>query len=161
MGEGSLSERLLLEVLKLDPSYAGANNDLGYTWAEQGKNLTQAEMLVRKALQAEPENLSFLDTMGWVLYKRGRFDEAMQSLVRAALLADPVVLDHLGDSLYRLGDRARAALQWRQATQRIAELHEEDRDDRKQLRQQLLLKQKQADAGQPVEVAPVAEAEKK
>ena len=30
-------------MLKLDPSFAGANNDLGYTWAEQGRNLRQAE----------------------------------------------------------------------------------------------------------------------
>jgi tetratricopeptide (TPR) repeat protein len=159
LGQKDQSEQVLAHVLKLDPSYAGASNDLGYTWAEQGKNLGEAETLVRKALQLEPDNLSFLDSMGWVLYKRGKYPEALQKLTRAALLADPVVLDHLGDTLYRLGERAKAAVQWQQATQKIADLHEDDRDDLKQLREQLLRKQQQLDTGQPVGVAPVAEGE--
>ena len=45
------SEQTLDQVLKIDPSFAGANNDLGYTWAEQGKNLPQAEAMVAKALR--------------------------------------------------------------------------------------------------------------
>jgi tetratricopeptide (TPR) repeat protein len=157
MGESSLSEKVLQDVLKLDPAYPGANNDLGYVWAEQGKNLPGAESLARKALQAEPDNPSFLDTMGWVLYKRGKFQEALQNLTRAALPANPVVLDHLGDTLYRLGDSAKAAVQWRQASLRLSESHEDDGDDLKQLRVQLLKKQQQVDAGQPVGVAPVLE----
>ncbi|HSU69000.1 MAG TPA: tetratricopeptide repeat protein, partial [Tepidisphaeraceae bacterium] len=157
LGEKQRSEAALADVLKADPSFAGANNDLGYTWAEQGRNLGEAESLVRKALQVEPDNLSFLDSMGWVLYKRGKFDEALQKLTRAALLADPVVLDHLGDTLYRLGQRARAADQWHQAVQRITDLHQDDRDSLKQLHEQLLKKQQELDAGQPVGVAPVSE----
>jgi tetratricopeptide (TPR) repeat protein len=157
LGENSQSEQLLQEVLNLDPTSPGANNDLGYVWAEQGKNLPGAETLARKALQADPDNPSFLDTMGWVLYKRGKFNEALQSLARAALPANPVVLDHLGDTFYRMGDRAEAARQWRHASQRLGELHEEDRDELKQLGVQLLKKQQQVDTGQPVGIAPVLE----
>ena len=157
LSEKGRSEQALTDVLGLDPSCAGASNDLGYAWADEGKNLGQAETLVRKAVQQEPDNLSFLDSMGWVLYKRGKYEEALRELTRAALLADPVVLDHLGDTLYRLGDRARAVVQWRQAAQRIADLHEEDRDDLKRLGEQLLRKQREFDAGEPVGVAPVAD----
>jgi len=156
-GQNQSSEQALLDVLKLDPSYPGANNDLGFEWADRGKNLGQAEVLVRKALAAEPDNPAFLDSMGWVLYKRGKFVEATRNLTRAALMADPVVLDHLGDSLYRMGDRTHAAQNWRLAVQKITDLHPEDRDDLKQLQHQLLGKQQQLDAGQPVEVAPLGE----
>jgi len=160
IGRQRESDQVLDQIVKLDPSYAGASNDLGYSWAEQGKNLTRAEELVRVALRAEPDNPSFLDSVGWVLYKRGKFDEAVQALSRAAhpaTQADPVVLDHLGDTLYRLGNQQKAAEQWRQAAQRLNELPADDTDERRQLRLQLLEKQRQLDAGQPVRVAPVVE----
>lgn len=151
------SEQTLAEVLKLDPSFAGANNDLGYTWAEQGRNLPQAQVLVAKALRAEPDNPSFLDSMGWVLYKLGKFDEAVKNLQRAAIDSEPVVLDHLGDALYRLGDHAKAAAQWRQAATAIGEPREEETNDIKELRRKLQEKQQQMVAGQTVSVAPVVE----
>ena len=60
----------------MDPRHAAASNDLGYTWADEGKNLDGAERLVRVAVDAEPDNQSFLDSLGWVLYKRSKFSEA-------------------------------------------------------------------------------------
>ncbi len=39
------------------PDDPGPNNDLGYLYAEQGKNLEKAESMIRKALQEEPESL--------------------------------------------------------------------------------------------------------
>jgi tetratricopeptide (TPR) repeat protein len=155
MKQNDRSEQVLQQVIKLDPTFAGANNDLGYVWAEAGKNLEAAESLARKALQAEPDNPSFLDSVGWVLYKRGKFAAAEELLRRAAKLNDPVVLDHLGDALYRAGDPTKAAAQWKQAAQRIDELKDDDREDLRQLRSQLLAKQQQLEAGKVVEVAPV------
>jgi len=145
-------------VLKLDPAYPGANNDLGYLWIEHGRNVSQAEDLIRKAVSAEPDNPSFLDSLGWVLYKRGKFDEALQHLSKAAQpadQADPVVLDHLGDTLYRLGNRDRAGQQWQQASKRLADAKTEGREDQKELRSTLLQKQQDLSAGRPVSVAPL------
>jgi len=151
---------VLARVLRLDPSYAGAGNDLGYSWAEQGKNLEQAEALVRGALRIEPDNPSFLDSMGWVLYKRGKFEEALRALRRAVAptaTPDPVVLDHLGDVLYRLGDRPAAAANWQRARDQMSQTPQEQRDDLRRLRSQLQEKLARANAGRPVEVAPVPE----
>lgn len=160
IGNSPGADHVLAEVLGIDPSFAGASNDLAYSWAEQGKNLNEAEALVRRAVSAEPDNPSFLDSMGWVLYKRGKFAEALASLKRAAGpdgQADPIVLDHLGDTLYRLGNRDQAAHQWRQAAGRLAATGDDDATELKQLRTQLLKKQQQLTAGQPVNVAPVIE----
>lgn len=159
-----MAEKVLREVLRLDPSHPGAANDLGYALAEDGRDLDQAEELVRRGVEGEPSNPSFLDSLGWVLYKRGRFDEARQSLLRAVELsaargaeADPVVLDHLGDALYRAGDAAGAAQRWHQAARGLALAPDSSsRDDSKSLRLQLERKTKQLDAGHPVTVAPVA-----
>ncbi|HEX4792977.1 MAG TPA: tetratricopeptide repeat protein [Humisphaera sp.] len=162
IGQTQTSEQILSDVLKLDPTHAGACNDLGYSWADQGKNLRQAESLIRQAIKSEPHNASFLDSMGWVLYKLGRFDEARGFLDRAignkaagAPEPDPVVLDHHGDLLYRLGDRQGAEADWHRATDQITAANA-PRDDLRDLRLQLMEKQKQLKAGQPVSVAPVS-----
>jgi Tfp pilus assembly protein PilF len=155
----SAAEEVLQQVVRLDPTHAGARNDLGYEWTDQGKNLSAAETLIRTAVAAEPDNQSFLDSLGWVLYKRGKFDEARRYLelaVGPAAFPDPVVLDHLGDTLYRLTLSADAARQWQRSLKGIGD-GEPDRNDLKQLRLQLMQKLKESDANKPVEVAPVVE----
>jgi predicted Zn-dependent protease len=153
------TETLLQEVVHLDPRHAGANNDLGYTWADEGRNLDRAEAMVRVAVEEEPDNQSYLDSMAWVEYKRGKFAEARTFLDRAigpANRPDPVVLDHLGDVLYRLHQPADAAAQWKRSLHRIDE-SESARDDLKLLKGQLQQKLKQQEHGGPVDVAPVVE----
>jgi tetratricopeptide (TPR) repeat protein len=154
-----VTEQLLEEIVAMDPHHAAASNDLGYGWADEGKNLDRAESLVRVAVEEEPDNQSYLDSMAWVEYKRGKFAEARGFLDRAigpANRPDPVVLDHLGDTLYRLKQPAEAARQWQRSLDRLGESNLE-RSDLKDLRQQLLNKLKQQGAGRPVDVAPVVE----
>jgi tetratricopeptide (TPR) repeat protein len=128
------AEEQLALVLKADPDDATANNDLGYLWADQGKNLEEAEKLIRKALDLderqrksqgplnvapEAENAAFVDSLGWVLFRRGRLGEARQWLEKACSLpagkGDPTVWDHLGDVCAGLKDRAAARAAWQKA----------------------------------------------
>jgi len=166
IGERQSSEQVLEQVVKLDPRHAPACNDLGYAWADEGTNLSRAEALIRVAVQSEPDNQSFLDSLGWVLYKRSKFAEARSALEEAigsSSLPDPVVLDHLGDTLYRLEKKPEAQAQWKRSQERlgkpaaVAADAALERDELKQLRLQLQQKLKQAEAGQPVSVSPVAE----
>jgi predicted Zn-dependent protease len=160
IGQEQTTETVLAEVVKLDPTHAPASNDLGYNWADKGRNLDRAEELIRVAVRAEPDNQSFLDSLGWVLYKRGKFEEALQHLQAAiapATFPDPVVLDHLGDALYRLGREDEAVAQWKRSQERLGQAGNTEREDLKQLRLQLQQKLKQVEAGQPVNVAPVVE----
>jgi predicted Zn-dependent protease len=174
IGQKETTEKILEQIVQdVDPQHAPACNDLGYGWADQGKNLTRAESLIRVAVQKEPDNHSFLDSLGWVLYKRGRFEQArvaLQEAVDAASFPDPVVLDHLGDTLYRLEAKDQAAAQWKRSQERMGRQQgnggggggggggaSDERDDLRQLRLQLQQKIKQAEAGHPVNVAPTAE----
>ena len=129
-GQSPMAEGLLRQVLKLEPSHAGASNDLGYFWAEAGTNLAEAESLTRAAVAAEPASPTMLDSLGWVLYKRGRFAEAKEVYDRALAATatpdakddaaaaaaaeppDPVMLDHVGDVCYRLNDKEAAGRSW-------------------------------------------------
>jgi predicted negative regulator of RcsB-dependent stress response len=102
----------------------------------------------------------YLDSLGWVLYKQGRFDEARRHLEQAAADrrgVDPVILDHLGDVLYRLDQTAEAVRRWRDALARIAAAPEGSREQHNALRLQLDRKLRQAEQNQPVSVAPLGE----
>src|SRR5207248_11655112 len=117
-------EQLLEQVVQLDPHNAPANNDLGYTWADGGKNLARAEEMIRLAVDAEPDNQSFLESLGWVLYKRAKFAEAVvyfEQAIGPATRPDPVVLDHMGDVLYRLSRSEGAVKQWKRAQERLGQ----------------------------------------
>src|SRR5690606_1485912 len=133
-------------VVRLDPSHAAASNDLGYSWADEGRRLDEAEALIRIAVEAEPVNHAFLDSLGWVLYKRSKFEEAREYLERAigeAVRPDPVVVDHLGDTLYQLGHPDQAKAQWQRAMELLPEEPRMDRPDQRDLRQELQRKLKE------------------
>ena len=58
-------------LLQRNPDDPGPNNDLGYLYAEQGKNLEKAESMIRKALQEEPESLGLSRQPGLGLVQAG------------------------------------------------------------------------------------------
>jgi tetratricopeptide (TPR) repeat protein len=158
LDQKATAEDILQMVVALDPGHAGACNDLGFQWADEGKNLPRAEELIRVAVDAEPDNSAFLDSLGWVLYKRGKFDEAkkfLQQSIGPSAFPDPVVLDHLGDTLYRLSKTDDARQTWQRSLQGLGD-GDADRADMRQLRLQLLQKIKQAEAKKPVDVAAVS-----
>ncbi len=119
-GRSADAERLLKQYLSLCPDSPQALNALAYLWAERGRYLDQGLEYVTQALKAEPDNGAYLDTLGWICYKRGDFAGALRHLTRAARLEgdDPVILDHLGDTLARLGRQDKAIRMWRKSLER-------------------------------------------
>lgn len=154
-----VTEQVLAESIRIDPRFPPANNDLGYMWADEGKNLSQAEQYIRMALEAEPENHAYLDSLGWVLYKRSKFEEAWKYLNEAATVVDrpdPVVLDHLGDVLYRLGRAPEAKGAWQRSLERLADA-ERVGGEMAKLKLAVQQKLRQQEAKQPVKVAPTVD----
>ena len=118
LGDYAKGEAELEALFARDPSDATVNNDLGYLYADQGKNLEKAETMIRKAVSAEPGNAAFLDSLGWVLFKRGKLEEAKTPLEKAATdpkNEDTTVHDHLGDVYFQLQERAKAKSSWERA----------------------------------------------
>ena len=121
MGEAAVIAEKLLEFDKRNP---GMNNDLGYTWADQGKNLDRALPMVRIAVAKEPLNPMYLDSLGWVHYKMGAFDQALVQLERAVMLEkgrDGVIYDHLADTQWRLGRKDAAISTWKLSAEKLRE----------------------------------------
>lgn len=123
-------EAELRAILDTDPDHAGACNNLGYHLADQGRNLNEAERLVRHAIAVDrmerrragdpdPESASYLDSLGWVLFRKGKLAEARQLIERASTMPDGAVSgeiwDHLGDVCFRSGDKPAAKAAWEKA----------------------------------------------
>jgi Tfp pilus assembly protein PilF len=146
-GDKVRGEKILEDVLKEDPEDTQANNDLGYLWADQGKNLEQAKSMIEKALKAEPDNAAYLDSMGWVLYRLEQFEEARKYLEQANSKPtgqDATILDHLGDCLDKLGLKEEAVKSWQKAVQLEREKPKPDDELLKTIEQKI-----PADAGKP------------
>jgi tetratricopeptide (TPR) repeat protein len=99
-------------VLQMDSNNADAMNFIGYSYADRGIKLAEAEGLIRKALALKPGNAYMLDSLGWVCFRQNKFAEAIQYLKEAAagLPQDTTIAEHLGDAYAESGkiDEARA-----------------------------------------------------
>ncbi|HEY6002269.1 MAG TPA: tetratricopeptide repeat protein [Anaeromyxobacter sp.] len=104
-------------LLALNPDHAEALNFVGYTFAEQGVRLDEAEKLVRRALELKPRSGHVLDSLGWVLYRRGDLGRAVEALEQADQRAGPdaTILEHLGDAYRALSRPQDAARAYRRA----------------------------------------------
>ncbi len=117
MGDFAKGEAELEILFAKNPDDVGVNNDLGYLYADQGKNLEKAEGMIRKALSEDPDNNAYLDSLGWVLFKRGKVQEARIPLEKAAIdpRGDATIQEHLGDVYFQLQEYAKAKGTWEKA----------------------------------------------
>lgn len=123
LGKRDLVVDHMKKVIEMDPNHVQGLNYLAFTYAESGKNLGEAEKLVRRALELEPHDGYILDTMGWVLFKKGSYAESIRYLEAAAQRQpnESIIADHLGDAYLKseLPDKAKSMYQ------RAAELETE------------------------------------
>jgi tetratricopeptide (TPR) repeat protein len=115
-GDFKEAESVLLALIKDAPKDAQALNYLGYSWADRGLHLPEAEAMIRRALEQEPGNLYYLDSLGWALHKQAKDHEAEAALSKAAAgIGDShdddeaVVFEHLAAAREALGESAGAA----------------------------------------------------
>ncbi len=104
-------------LLSISPDHHPTLNYLGYMLAERGERLPEALDMIERALRAEPENGAYLDSYAWVLYKMQRYQEALIQIQKAVIKTnnDPVVIEHLGDIQYALGNFENARDAWQTA----------------------------------------------
>lgn len=123
------------KVIEMDPNHVQGLNYLAFTYAEQGENLAEAEVLVKRALKFDPEDAYILDTYGWIQFKQGRLREALKTLEKASakLPKEAVIVEHLGDVYFRLSLVEKA----RSMYERALSL-EVDRDKLNQLKEKIL-----------------------
>ncbi|MFQ5484203.1 MAG: tetratricopeptide repeat protein, partial [Desulfobacterales bacterium] len=114
------SMETMKKVIRVDPKNADALNYLGYSYADLGQNLDEAEKLIKEALKYKPDDGYVTDSLGWVYFKKGLFQKALKFLEKAIRLVpdDPVILEHLGDAYLKTGHRQKALQYYQQSLQK-------------------------------------------
>ena len=127
--EWARAEADFLQALRFVPDQPFVLNYLGYSWAEQGRNLQQAKEMIEKAVQQRPNDGAMIDSLGWVAMRMGDTATAVRLLERAAELepGDATVNGHLGDAYWEAGRRLEAVFQWRRAMNLKPEPEEKER----------------------------------
>lgn len=117
LGDIVKAEEHFRMLLKMHPRDASALNYLGYSLADRGLKLDEAEELVNRAVELSPDNGAYVDSLGWVYFKQGRRDEALTQLKKAIELLpdDETVWDHLGDAYEVMGATVEAWGAWKMA----------------------------------------------
>jgi len=133
-GEAKLTDQAIQymqQALVKNPDNASALNYIGYSWAEQGQNLDEAERMINRAMELRPDDGYIVDSLGWVYYMRALplvesgkskeaqplIDRALKALEKAQVLTggDPVISEHLGDTYLLLDQKERALQQFEEA----------------------------------------------
>lgn len=131
VGEDAAAHRLYREALRLQPDHVMANNNFGYSLLERDESPAEAIAMIERAFARDPDDLAIIDSIGWARYKQGVFNDglgpdgektegAITHLTRAVELARreddrinlAIISDHLGDALWRAGEREGAIRAW-------------------------------------------------
>ncbi len=106
-------ERILRQVMQLQPDYYHAYNALGYSLADRNIRLVEARELIAKALSLAPKDAHIIDSMGWVEFRLGNLDEALRYLQQAyEAMPDAEIAAHWGEVLWVKGLRDAAQEVW-------------------------------------------------
>lgn len=116
------TERLLREVIALDPGHAHSYNALGYSLADRNQRLPEALKLITRALEIAPNDPFIMDSMGWIKFRLGDYVTAVQYLEKAyRVRPEADIAAHLGEALWVLGQRDAAIEIWKKALAKEAD----------------------------------------
>ncbi len=112
-GDKKAALAVMEDIIKKHPNHYQALNYIGYTLAEENRDLKRALEMLRKAVALSPQSDYILDSLAWALYKSKQLDEAwtiINQVIEIHTTNDPVVWEHYGDIANALDkkDEARA-----------------------------------------------------
>lgn len=117
LGRRDQALELVREVLRTAPDHAEALNYLGYSLADQNRDLPEARAMIYRAATTKPWSGHILDSLAWVEYRMGQHAAALEWMQLALEYSppDPVLHEHMGDILVALGKKDAAVKQYQAA----------------------------------------------
>ena len=111
------SDSLYKVALTIFPDNDLLLNNYAYSLADRGIRLEFALEMSKRAIEIQPENGAYLDTIGWIYYRLRQFNIALDFIKKSLDSREdsPIVIEHLGDVYFELGDHSNAKLYWGKA----------------------------------------------
>lgn len=111
-----IMETQLRKLIKEEPDNPQAYNALGYSLADRGQRIDEAEKLIEKAVSLAPNDAFIMDSLGWAKYRQGNATEAATILKKAYdLQPNAEIGAHLGEVQWKEGQQDQARTTWREA----------------------------------------------
>ena len=115
-GHYDIMEAQLRRLIEVQPDNPQAYNALGYSLADRGVRLQEADKLIQKAASLAPNDAFIMDSVGWVKYRLGDTSDALTLLRKAYNLQPNAEIGaHLGEVLWKTGAQDQARDAWREA----------------------------------------------
>ena len=119
LGKHAEMETLLRALIAKRPDYSHAYNALGYSLADRGERLPEAQALIEEALRLSPNDPLITDSLGWSYFRQGNLADAARTLQKAyGMKQDPEIAAHLGEVWWKLGQTQSAEKLLRDAQRR-------------------------------------------
>ncbi len=99
------------DIIKQNPEYYNALNYVGYTLAEENRDLARAVSLLKKAVSLSPGSNYILDSLAWALFKSKKFKDAwnvINEAIKVSPVHDAAIWDHYADIARALGKKKEA-----------------------------------------------------
>jgi tetratricopeptide (TPR) repeat protein len=112
------SDEAFEKALELSPKNVFVLNNYSYYLSLRGEKLDKAEAMSKQSNDIRPNTPSNQDTYGWILYKEGKYADAkiwIQKALDNGGVKNAVILEHMGDILFKLDDTSGALKYWQDA----------------------------------------------
>lgn len=109
-GKRDQAKPIYEQILRLQPDFPVALNNLAYIKAEEGVDLDQALAMAQHAMQKEPNSPQIADTLGWIYIKKNLSEDAIR-VFRDLVEKNPTDSSfhyHYGMALLQKGDKPSA-----------------------------------------------------
>jgi len=103
------------KALEIEPRNIYVLNNYGYYLSLREENLDRAEEVSALCNDIEPDQFNYQDTYAWILYKQKKYIQAKEWLEKSIKNGgdkNPVILEHLGDVVFKLNNPEEALKYW-------------------------------------------------
>lgn len=117
-GDKKQALAVMEKLLEKQPDNFQAMNYVGYTLAEENRDIDRALQLLQKADELSPNQAYIIDSLAWALFRAGQAEKALEKIRRAVSLSDntdAAIWEHYGDIASHLGHKEEARKAYKKA----------------------------------------------
>ena len=100
-GDKKAAFKTMEKLLALHPDNYQALNYVGYTLAEEDRDLDRALTLLVRANDLAPNQSYIIDSLAWAYFKAGKLDDALKEIRRAVTLDEHTAVSYTHLDVYK------------------------------------------------------------